>query len=99
MQGCVKNSVFNVATLMLCRRDVCLDKVKDVLPKESLLELRAADLNMDKLFGMEAVEKTQEQARLDKKVKVLDFILAAHLASKAPRIGGMGFQRQAFQKV
>ena len=99
VQGCVKNSVYNIATSMLTRRDAWLEKFKDILPKESLLELRAADLNTDKLFGKEAVEKALEQAKTERKVKVQDSILAAHSAAKAPRTGGKGFQRQPFQNI
>ena len=45
VQSCVKNSVDVIASSMLTRRDAWLEKIKEVLPKEQLLELRVAILN------------------------------------------------------
>ena len=100
VQGCVNNCVFNVATSMISRRDVWLEEFKDVLPKQELLQLRAADLNTDKLFGREALEVAMDKAKSEKKVKVQDSILASHSASKG--VGQSknkgGFQRQPFRQ-
>ena len=93
----VKNSMSEIGTMILTRRDAWLDRFKEHLPKEMLLRLRHADPNGDTLFGQPLLQEAMEIAQKKKVEKVQDKILYSQYDGKKGE-GKKDFQKRDFRE-
>jgi hypothetical protein len=97
-----------VSTSTVMRRDSWLDKLSDMVPKESLMELRGQEVNGERLFSEEGLKAATEVVEAKKSAKVQDRYLAGASRVERPRYeshpaasqshtgprGSRGFQRR-----